>query len=447
VLVLGAGVAGLTTAIALARAGIAVEVLERDHTLAPAGRRGAGNWRRTGVPQANHAHTYSPECRDLLAEQLPDVLDRLHDLGARDLLMPGRDSPGLAVRRPVFDWVLRRVAEREPLLRVHDGVTATGVETRDGRLAGIRVSGGVVGAQVAVDATGAARPADEWLAAPGLPARTPSAGAPRVAYASRDYALHWPGEPDTLAAAGGAFAGYTCRLVPGDNNTFTVTLAVPLPPHDGQSPAAGSLPYPLDALAHPAGFDAAVSAVPGIAEWVAPEVADALGEVSVLACAAPTDRDTAGSGLPGLIAVGDALCIGDPYRGSGVATALASGLAAARAVTELLAGGEPALDAVATAATAQAGGSFDPGPEHDGPALSELTDLAERAAEAAPAEPEPEPELGALPSVSGPLGPRRAPGFGRPTEPVRPPVAERDPALVEREAVLVEREAEPAVTV
>jgi 2-polyprenyl-6-methoxyphenol hydroxylase-like FAD-dependent oxidoreductase len=196
VLVLGAGVAGLTTAIALSRRGIAVDVLERDRPRAPSGRRAAGSWYRDGVPHAGQGHVFSPRCHRLLGEELPDVLAQLVGHGARELRVgrsAGRwDGPeaaeagtALAVRRPMFDWILRRVAEREPALRVHNGVAATGLRTSGGRLSGVLVGDGVLATDFAVDATGAFGPVAGWTtsatgaSAPGSWSRDPTRTPPR----------------------------------------------------------------------------------------------------------------------------------------------------------------------------------------------------------------------------------------------------------------------------
>jgi len=366
VLVLGAGVAGLTTAIALGRRGIEVDVLERDRPRAPSGRRTAGSWYRDGVPHAGQGHVFSPRCHRLLAEELPDVLAQLVQHGAREIPVgrsAGRwDGPeaaatgtALAVRRPVFDWVLRRVAEREPALRVHSGVTATGLRTSGGRLSGVLVGGGVLATELAVDATGAFGPVagwlDDlghrgerpWLVEPRPDPDTAAAAAGGADYFTRCYALHWPnelpGELNLGLAAGGDFGGYSCRVVPADNNTFTVMFTVPSSGSGSSSGSggAGSAAAPvgsgLAALATPDGFQLAASRIPLVAGWVDSVAAEPLSGVTALRLP-PARRGGAAdvARLPGLVAVGDALHTGDPVWCSGVAVALASGLACARAV-------------------------------------------------------------------------------------------------------------------
>ncbi|MDT7556664.1 MAG: hypothetical protein QOI68_1134 [Pseudonocardiales bacterium] len=346
-LVLGAGVAGLTTAIALARRGVPVDVLERDAATAPSGRRGAGSWYRDGAPHAGQGHVFSPKSHQVLADELPDVLRQLLELGAREWSVgpsAGRwDGPtsaesgtALAVRRPVFDWVLRRVAEREPLLRVHSGAAATGLQTSGGRLSGVRVGRVVVPADFAVDATGAFGPVSSWLDDLGHPRLAEPRADPDTAptgadFYTRCYALHWPGEPGELnlgLAAGGDFGDYSCRVVPADNNTFTVMFTVPAGAPNGAGESR------LAPLSSPDGFQAAASSIPAIADWVDPAAAEPITGVTSLRLP-PVRRGGASavSRLPGLVAVGDALHTGDPVWCSGMAVALASGLACASAVS------------------------------------------------------------------------------------------------------------------
>ncbi|MGI8816738.1 MAG: FAD-dependent oxidoreductase [Pseudonocardia sp.] len=385
VVILGAGVAGLTTALALARAGAPVDVLERDKAPAPFGRRTAASWVRDGTPQAQHAHVFGPECHRVLASEMPDVLSLLLAAGARESSLPG-PGPGtaLAVRRPLFDWVLRRVAEREPGVRVHCGTAATGLRTDGSRLTGVVVRDGVLSADVAVDATGSRGQVPGWLADLGYSCAHPPPAGPTsfTTYYSRCYALRWPGEPGALnlgVAAGGALDGYDCRAVPGDNGTVTVTFGIP----------AASVAE-LAALRMPGGFQAAVEQVPVVADWVDPGAADPLTGVAVLtewpSVTAPGLSSIAT--LPGLVAVGDARGVPDPAADHGVAVAMAHALACAGAI---LAGGpHPAADleqrvhAAPTTCPVEAGLPTPRPALLNGPSAHELARIAESVGMAAP---------------------------------------------------------------
>src|SRR3954447_2749460 len=83
IIVLGGGVAGLATALMLARDGHDVTVLERDADAVPATLDEAiEDWPRRGVAQFRQAHLLLPRGRAVLDEALPDVRDALLAAGA-----------------------------------------------------------------------------------------------------------------------------------------------------------------------------------------------------------------------------------------------------------------------------------------------------------------------------------------------------------------------------
>src|SRR3954452_23955204 len=85
VIVIGAGVAGLGSALALSRAGHRVTVLERDATPLPADPDAAFEWDRRGAPQVRHSHALLARLRNLLRDRYPDVLAALLDAGATEI--------------------------------------------------------------------------------------------------------------------------------------------------------------------------------------------------------------------------------------------------------------------------------------------------------------------------------------------------------------------------
>src|ERR1700709_1441022 len=85
VIVVGAGVGGLGSALALARTGHRVTLLERDDTPLPADAAGAFAWDRTGAPQVRHPQAFLARVRNLLRDHHPDVLAALLDAGATEI--------------------------------------------------------------------------------------------------------------------------------------------------------------------------------------------------------------------------------------------------------------------------------------------------------------------------------------------------------------------------
>src|SRR5580765_4789544 len=110
VVVIGAGVGGLGSALALSRQGHDVTVLERDRTPMPHNPDEAFEWDRRGAPQVRHSHALLARLRNLLRDRYPDVLASLLEAGATELpFVEGDDDLVLlACRRTTFEWVLRR---------------------------------------------------------------------------------------------------------------------------------------------------------------------------------------------------------------------------------------------------------------------------------------------------------------------------------------------------
>lgn len=354
VLVVGSGLAGLATALFLARRGQPVDLVEQDRSPIPTGVRAAGGWLRTAVPQGAHSHTFLARSRQLLAAEAPDVLAALRAAGVRELPLrppptmiyepaPVPDLVALAARRPVVEWVLRCAAEREPEVRVHAGTEVTGLVESGGVLTGVHVDGGVVDADLVVDAAGANSPVPGWLAAKGRP--VPERSSPcGLTFYTRFWVLHRSADPGVLDrghCAGGTFDGYSCSVFPADNGTFSVTFA------------ARSDDLALGALGDEAGFDAAAARIPSIAAWTDGAVAVPISGVSVLAGPDNRLRVLAPSGvpvLPGLLAVGDAGATTDAALHRGATLGLESALACARALVEH---GTDAMAATAAADAAQ----------------------------------------------------------------------------------------------
>jgi len=76
-LVLGAGLCGLSTAMLLARDGHQVTVLERDPAAPPGAAQAWEAWERRGVNQFRLPHVMLPRWRELMERELPEVLGEL----------------------------------------------------------------------------------------------------------------------------------------------------------------------------------------------------------------------------------------------------------------------------------------------------------------------------------------------------------------------------------
>jgi hypothetical protein len=82
VVVVGGGLAGLGTALALKNSGKSVVILERDDAPPPMDPGSAfTDWSRPGVPQFHHTHIFLSRLRTILRDRHPEVLDDLARAG------------------------------------------------------------------------------------------------------------------------------------------------------------------------------------------------------------------------------------------------------------------------------------------------------------------------------------------------------------------------------
>lgn len=335
---IGGGIAGLGAALALARQGHELTVLERDATALPATPVEAfEKWERRGAPQVRHSHAFLARLRNGLRDRAPDVLEMLLETGAEELPFAGlapptmldRDPrPGdddlvmLACRRITFEWVLRRIVTEERGVTFLDGAEVVGLEVANGsagapRVSGLRIRRGSRGAEsrtadLVVDAGGRRSRLPRWLEAAGL-RRPPEEREPcGIFYCSRFFRLRpgvSPPEGDTTIGADLGYIKYA--IFHGDSHIFSVTLAAS--PEDA----------PLRALLRTEPFEAASAALPAIAAWTerAEPITDVHGMADLHNARRPTVDDD-GPVATGLVALGDAAVHTNPLYGRGCTLAL-----------------------------------------------------------------------------------------------------------------------------
>jgi 2-polyprenyl-6-methoxyphenol hydroxylase-like FAD-dependent oxidoreductase len=335
IVVVGAGVAGLGTALTTSRQGHRVTLIERDATPLPVDARGAFEWDRRGAPQVRHSHALLARLRNLLRDRYPDVLAALLEAGATEMdfiamLPEGMDptrQPGdedlvaLACRRTTFEWVLRRTVLAEPHVELHDGAAVHQVTWSDEvgnappRVTGVILDDGEEIAADLVVAAGGRREDVPALLAPlgvSIVERVEDTG---IIYYSRFFELVDGADyPEQSGPIGGDLGYLKYGVFQGDNRTFSITLATRT--DDDELRAR---------LLDPDVFLDAAAALPATALYVDGR-SRPITEVHVMARLLNRDRTfTDDSGEPlvaGFAAVGDAHTCTNPLYGRGCSLAM-----------------------------------------------------------------------------------------------------------------------------
>jgi 2-polyprenyl-6-methoxyphenol hydroxylase-like FAD-dependent oxidoreductase len=351
VAVVGAGIGGLSCALALANRGFDVTLFERD--AAPPARAETPDEiarRRRGVPQAVHPHFFMGRLRETLRRRHPDLLaqlaaagtgeggfaDSLHPVARREHTPRPGDAAltSIAARRTTFERVMRDYVVARGFARVESGADVLGLLAAPAarpRVRGLRVSRAgapaeEVSADVVIDASGRSGTLARDLGALGvrLVEERHDAG---IFYFTRHYEL-LPGceAPAAHGLPGLIFGDFVVGALPSDRGAFTVTYQV-------QRDDAEMIAVVRD----PERFQALSMQLPVIARWVDPARARPASAVFGFGRMDSFWRSTVERGEPlvlGLHFVGDTAVRSNPKYGRGCtwslvgAELLASALAA-----------------------------------------------------------------------------------------------------------------------
>lgn len=316
IVVCGAGVCGLTTAMLLANDGHDVTVLERDPAPPPPTTGEAWvDWERRGVNQFRLPHFLMPGFREMMDAELPAVIDELMAGGANrfnplgpfaEVMDPEGDHVVVTARRPVVESAVARAAARTARLDVRRGVAVEGLVVVSGRrVIGLRLENGeeVLG-DLVVDAGGRRSPLARWLVEAGLPAPTLEEEDSGLVY----YGCHVQlPEGREATQPGIAFHGSVGLLsLPADAGTIGVGII------------ASSKDAELRALRHEEPWRAVLALLPG-----GPEILECEPVSPLVAMAGIEDRwrRFVVDGEPvatGVVSVADAWAATNPTLGRGI---------------------------------------------------------------------------------------------------------------------------------
>ena len=334
VIVVGGGVAGLGSAMVLARQGHEVTVVERDPTPMPASADEAFEWDRRGAPQVRHSHAFLARLVGLLKKDYADVYAALLREGATEMRF-GDDLPPtitnyerqpdddelamLACRRTTFEWVLRRTAMEEGDVRFRVGTGVDGVlldrTEQPPRVTGVHLEdGSELTADLVVVAAGRRSSLSDWLQAAGTDPVEEEVEDTGIVYFSRFYRLREGQEyPPRTGPIGGDLGYLKYGVFVGDNQTFSVTLATPTSDDELRK-----------RLADPATFDHCARNLVATAPWLDGRADPITPDVHVMAGLLNRHRKYVLDGVPvatGVIPVGDAVICSNPLYGRGCAFA------------------------------------------------------------------------------------------------------------------------------
>jgi 2-polyprenyl-6-methoxyphenol hydroxylase-like FAD-dependent oxidoreductase len=338
VLVIGAGMAGLCAALALAPTGRQVTLLERDPP-PPEGDadHAFAEWSRRGVGHLRHSHAFLARLRGIIRDEHPELLAELLSAGCRELTFDGMltdlhkktyrpepidaDFVILTSRRTTLELVMRRYVARLPGVTIRSETFVASLLTEPGpplRVTGVRLENGdELTADLVVDAAGRTSGATEQLTDLGAPIAEASETA-GILYFTRHYRLRpdVSEPPRGKAPATGDLGFLKFGVFPGDNGCFSITICVPEIELEMRK-----------AIVDPDTFDAVCRQMPGLVPWLEPDRSEGVSRVFGMGDLRSRWRDLVKDGQPAVLnffSLGDSLIRTNPLYGRGCSFAAAS---------------------------------------------------------------------------------------------------------------------------
>lgn len=348
-IVIGAGIAGLSAALALHQRGFVPLLVDQDDAPPPLDSN-PHDWPRRGAPQVRHPHFFMGRLLKLLQTRHPQLVDAMLAAGAWQMpfastIHPaarGRYKPepgdkeltALVARRTTFELVMQQYARDIGVAILShtkvtsllfapsmQGVTVRGVRIVDlhakaeNNAVGLRLDGREddgsreLVADVVIDASGRRGGFGEQLRAAGAKLSDEYHDS-RLIYFTRHYQFRSDVErPDTEGMVALEFADYTVGALPADNGHFTVTIA---PTSDNEAMKRG--------LRHVEYFERICHAVAPINTWMNRATAAPVSDIYAFGAMDFFWRTTVADGAPqvrGLYFIGDTVVRTNPKYGRG----------------------------------------------------------------------------------------------------------------------------------
>jgi 2-polyprenyl-6-methoxyphenol hydroxylase-like FAD-dependent oxidoreductase len=326
IIVLGAGMAGLMSALALAPAGHQIAIFERDGPPPPcAPDEIFHTWRRHGASQLRHTHAFRARLTNLLRDEHPAFFSTLSGYGMRKLSLADAWPSGsagayikhefddrlapLVGRRTTLETALRRYLDGLPNVRFHDGEVVTGLiaETAAGcpSINGVNTRHGPAKGDIVIDAAGRLSPIWDWLDDLGGAVAQSEVQPAGIVYFTQFYRFR---QHECLSAPVVGDMGYLqFGVIPAEDVHFSITLAIPERDLDLRRAAS-----------RPETFAAMIDRIPAAATWA--QKACAVGRPIGMGDLKSRWRGICAAGRPvalNLFPVGDSLILTNPLYGRG----------------------------------------------------------------------------------------------------------------------------------
>jgi 2-polyprenyl-6-methoxyphenol hydroxylase-like FAD-dependent oxidoreductase len=329
VVVVGAGVVALGTAMLLAGDGHQVTVLERDPEPPPDDPREAWErWQRPGLNQFRMGHVFLGGFRAIVDAELPAVCKALEDAGAlrlnfiRDVL-PAKVTGGwqdgderyewLTGRRVLVEGVLAAAAQSTAGVEVRRGTAVAGLTSGASALNGVPQVTGVrtragecIAADLVVDMTGRRSNLPDWLEDIGAKRPAEELEDTGFVYFGRHFRSADGSVPPLLGPPQIHWGSISSVTLPADNGTWSTILVT------------SSKDVALRSLRETERWTAVIRGLPLVAHWLDGSPID--DGVQVMARLEDRFRGFVVDGKPvatGVVAVADSWACSNPANGRG----------------------------------------------------------------------------------------------------------------------------------